>query len=215
MHGRYFWHVFILIIALTLITFLFFAFSVKVKNSINYTDKTVVTAPLVTTADPSIGPATAPVTLVDYGDYECPSCATIESTLNALKSSYGDSLRLVWKDLPNDSIHHEATNAAVAARCAGKQGKFWEYHALLMANQSQLGSGLYTELATQLKLNTGSFASCVTNKDTLPLVQRTYDEGIALGIPSTPSIWLNGVRFNGNPDAATLKRAIDLLVPKK
>jgi len=212
---RYFWHIFALIVALALITILFFAFSVNVKNSVSYTNQVKITVPQVTTADPSVGPVTAPVTLIDYGDYQCPSCAQIESTLSALKTAYGDKLRIVWKDLPNSSTHSEAINAAVAARCAGVQGKFWDYHSLLMANQAQLGNALYTALAAQLKLNTNSFSNCLTKQDTLPLVQRTYDEAVALQIPATPSIWLNGVRYVDSLDTPSLKHSIDALLPTK
>lgn len=209
---RYFWQIFSFIVVLALITFLFFAFSVKVKNAINYTDKVNITAPEVTIADPTLGPADAPVTLIVFGDYECRTCSRLEGTLADLRTAYGDKLRIVWKDLPNSSAHSEAVNAAVAARCAGLQGKFWEYHSFIMANQDSLGSALYTALASDLKLKTTSFASCLTNQDTLPLVERTYEEGLALQIAATPSLWLYGAPYTGTIDIASLKHAIDLLL---
>jgi protein-disulfide isomerase len=207
---KYFWHIFALIIGVTAVTFLFFALSVRVKNNVNFTGGTATkSAPEITSADPSIGPLNAAVTIVDYGDYQCPACADLEANLKTLQGTYGTSLRIVWKDMPNSSSHPEAINAAVAARCAEKQKQFWGYHALLMANQSLLGHDFYLDAASTLKLKASTFSQCLTNQDTLPLVQRGYDEGIALQITATPTIFINNERYTGDLSLADLKHSVE------
>jgi len=206
---KYFWQFFAVIIGITLVIFLFFVLSVKTKNSITYTNQKIITSPEITSADPQLGPANAKVTLVAYEDFQCETCATFEGVLNTLRTNYGTDLRVVWKDMPNSSTHKEAVPAAIAARCAGKQNKFWEFHNVLMANQPLLSTDFYTATAANLKLKANAFAQCLTNQDTLPLVQRGYDEGIALQISSTPTVFINGTRYTGNLTLAELSRNID------
>jgi len=85
--------------------------------------------------DPSIGPASAPVTLIEFSDFQCPFCQRVAPTLKQVKQKYGDKVRVVWKDFPLTQIHPQAFKASEAAHCAAEQGKFWEYHDRLFANQ--------------------------------------------------------------------------------
>jgi protein-disulfide isomerase len=204
---RYFWHFFIAIVTLGGIVLLFFAFSLRVKNNITFTDD-AVTQPTITIADPILGPADAPVTIVNFGDYQCEGCRELEQTLANLVVAFPGKIRIVWKDMPNESKHPEAITAAIAARCAGEQDKFWEYHDLLFANQSLIGAELYTTISTELGLRDRAFAKCLEDKTTAPLVQKTYDEGIALQLTATPTIFLNGERYTGAVDETTLKAII-------
>lgn len=209
---KYFWPILISIVVLTGIVFLFFVFSVRVKDKVKYTDAMEITEPEVTIADPSRGPVDAPVTIINYGDYECAACARLETTLSELEAEYGDSLRIVWKDMPNTSQHRNALSAAVAARCAGEQKKFWEYHEILMTNQNMLGTELYLSAAQETGLRERAFVRCVDNESTLPLVQRTYDEGVALDITATPTLFINGERYTGGVTTSELRRLIDSLI---
>ena len=84
------------------------------------------------------GPETAPITIVEFSDFQCPFCARVEPTLKQIQDTYKDNVRIVWKHLPL-SIHKEAAGAALAAEAAAKQGKFWEFHDVLFANQKKLG----------------------------------------------------------------------------
>lgn len=206
---RYFWHFLTVAGLLTVMIVLFFSFSLSTKNRITFTDDAKLSVPIITIADPALGPATAPITLVNFGDYQCKGCADLENSLIALKAEYGDTLRIVWKDMPNTSQHSEAMNAAVAAQCAGEQDKFWEYHTLLMINQPLLGPELYTQIATELELKDKPFARCLENQSTLPLVQRGFDEGVALGITTTPTLFINGERYTGAMTTSELRRIID------
>ncbi len=208
---RYFWHAIIAITLLAAAMFAFFFLSIQTKNHISYTDELpTLSAPEVTIADPSLGPATARVTIVDFGDYACPSCKSVDSTLTELSNIYPNDLRIIWKDMPNTSAHPEALNAAMAARCAAKQDSsiFFLYHDNLFANQGSLGTELYSTLATQLGLKAETLTNCLTKQDTLPLVQRTYEEGLALKISATPTIFINGARFTGTLAKSDINAAI-------
>lgn len=209
---KYFWQAFAVLAGITLVTFVFFAVSVPVKNRITYTDTNAPTVPEITIADPQLGPQNAPVTIVNYGDYQCQACGMFESTLTDLRSDYGDKLRIVWKDLPNSGAHPEAVPAAIAARCGEKQKKFWPFHDALMKNQALLGPALYTKIATDLKLNTNKFNRCLTNQETLPLVERGYAEGTALLINTTPTIYINNVRYSGDLTTNALRSTIDAIL---
>lgn len=209
---RYFWHFLVGASVIVVFIILFFSFSLGVKDKISFTDNVTLTEPTITIADPSLGSATAPVTIVNFGDYQCESCAQLEMSLVALRAEYTDSLRIVWKDMPNTSQHEEALNAAVAAHCAGEQKSFWEYHTLLMANQASLGPELYSEIATELGLNSRAFARCSEDQNTLPLVQRGFDEGLALGIAATPTLFVNDERYTGAMSTTEIRRLIDKII---
>ena len=209
---RYFWHFLIAATVIVVFIVLFFSLSLGTKDKITFTDQSSITTPTVTIADPSQGPNTAPVTIVNYGDYQCQNCAELDMSLVALRAEYPDALRVVWKDMPNTSQHKEALNAAVAAHCAGEQDKFWEYHSLLMINQTILGPELYTQIATELNLKDRPFARCLEDQSTMPLVQRGFDEGISLGITATPTLYINGERYTGSMKTSDLRRIIDNLI---
>jgi protein-disulfide isomerase len=209
---RYFWH--FLIAATIIVTFivLFFVYSLSVKDEITFTDDSGLTEPTITIADPMLGSATAPVTIVNFGDYQCQGCGDLENSLIALRAEYTDSVRIVWKDMPNPTQHNQAVNAAVAAHCAGEQDQFWEYHSLLMANQDLLGPELYTEIATELELKDRPFTRCLEDQSTLPLVQRGLDEGLALGITATPTLYINGERYTGAMTTTDIRRIIEDII---
>ncbi len=209
---RYFWHFLIAATVIVVFIVLFFSLSLGTKDKITFTDQSSITTPTVTIADPSQGPNAAPVTIVNYGDYQCQNCAELDMSLVALRAEYPDALRVVWKDMPNTSQHKEALNAAVAAHCAGEQDEFWEYHSLLMINQTILGPELYTQIATELNLKDRPFARCLEDQNTMPLVQRGFDEGISLGITATPTLYINGERYTGSMKTSDLRRIIDNLI---
>lgn len=196
--------------------FAFFGASLPFGNKIEYTDKIIPTEPTITFVDPSVGKTDAKATVVLFGDYGCSTCATLDGTLiSLLADDFPNDLRLVWKDIPNTTQNMESFNAAVAARCAGDQGKFWEYNALLMTNQNSLSAELYNTLAIQLALKSSQFASCMVDQAPAPIIQRTYEEGIALGISATPTIFINGTRYTGAIDKGTLKTMIRQILAQK
>lgn len=153
-------------------------------------------APQVSIIDPKRGAQKSRVQIVEFGDYQCEYCRQMEDTLNAALRTY-PSLTLVWKDLPNVEAHPEAKNAALAARCAGKQGKFWEYHDALYANQTILNTELYPKLAQQLGLSTQNFQNCMDSQEMNPYLVRNVEEAQALGVDGTPYFFIGDVRISG------------------
>jgi protein-disulfide isomerase len=205
-HMRYFWHFVIAISVIGFIFFVFFASSLRFGNSITYTDQKTITTPTVTFIDPILGKNDAAVTMVVFGDYECTACQDLDrTTLDLIADDFPNDLRIVWKDMPNTSQHPESLNAAIAARCAHDQGKFWEYHTALMETTAPFAADLYTTLAANLNLKERSFSSCIAEQTPAPIIQGTYEEGLALGVASTPTVFINGERYTGALDKGTLK----------
>lgn len=154
-------------------------------------------APVIDFANPSIGPADAPLTIIIYSDYMCGACATMQASLVETLPDFSEEIRLVWKDLPNTGLHPRSAEAAVAARCAADQDAFWEYHDLLFARQNSAQSGYFTLLAEELGLEIGQFSECLDTQRTLPLVERDAKEAVALGIDATPYMFVGGRRISG------------------
>lgn len=152
--------------------------------------------PTITIIDPVRGPKDAPITIVEFGDYLCDFCRQMEPTVREVLATYPTSVRLVWKDFPNDAFHPGATNAAEAARCAGAQGKYWAYHDLLLA---QTGYGIipHADLATAADLETTAFNECLAAGFMKPVVEHTSREAQGLGLTGAPSFFINGVPFDG------------------
>lgn len=150
----------------------------------------------ITTADqPSLGNASAPVTIIEFTDYQCPSCAATQPTLERLVKEYGDKVRLVVRDFPL-SQHAEAFKAAEGAEAAREQGKYWEYVAILMRNQSALGVGKLKDYASELALDRGRFDAALDSGSLEERVQRDLEDGIRLGINATPTVFINGRRVS-------------------
>jgi protein-disulfide isomerase len=141
--------------------------------------------------DPSRGFASAPIQLVEFSDFECPYCKQLEPVLTRLRDKYGDRLRLVWKDFPLP-IHSQARGAAEAARCAGDQGRFWEYHDLLFANHQSLAPDDLKRHAATMKLDLGQFAACLERGRHRAEVTADLEEGTRQGIQATPTVFING-----------------------
>jgi len=148
----------------------------------------------ISTADqPSLGSVVAPVTIVAFTDYQCPSCAAIHPALERLVKEYGDKVRLVTRDFPLTQ-HAEAFKAAEAAEAAREQGRYWEYAQLLMRNQSALSVDKLKAYASELALDRTRFDSALDSGKFAELVQRDIEEGMKLGINATPTVFINGRR---------------------
>jgi protein-disulfide isomerase len=145
---------------------------------------------------PVRGPAGAPLMLVEYADYECPYCQQVQPTIDQLELAFKGKVAFAYKDLPLP-MHPHAQKAAEASRCAGLQGKYWEYHDLLSKTKrldvSQLKAG-----ARQLGLETGAFDKCLDSGERAAAIKSSQDEAQKLGLQGTPSFFLNGRFFSGN-----------------
>lgn len=142
------------------------------------------------------GPATAPVTIVEFEDFHCPFCKRVQSTIAEIKSRYGDKVRLVHRDLPLDRLHPQARQAHEAARCANDQGKFWAYQDLLYANSPVSPADLKT-YARQAGIDLAAFDKCVSSKTYKTMVQNDVDDAGRLGVSSTPTFFINGRQLVG------------------
>ncbi len=165
------------------------------------------TAPEITFVDPSRGGSPGSPAVVVFGDYQCPFCGQLEKELAVVRERRPD-VRIVWKNLPIRSQHPQAETAAEAALCAGKQGKFWEMHDALFATGVPGAADLYGPLIASVGLDAAAFNACLTNGATLPLVNRTVDEAVALGIDGIPYIFAGTERFSGFVAADALLSAL-------
>lgn len=159
--------------------------------------------------DPVLGPASAPVTIVELADFQCPYCRDMVSTLRDLRARYGDRIRLVWKDLPLARLHPQAVQSAEAARCAHEQGKFWEYHDVLFANQRALQLQSLKQHAINLGLDVPRFAACVDSSKYGKQVRDAVGVATRLGLSSTPSLLINGRLISGVQPVETLAAVVE------
>ena len=159
--------------------------------------------------DPVLGSASAPVTVVEFSDFQCPFCKQVMPTLKKLREAYGDRMRIVWKDFPLTSIHPQAFKAAEAAHCAREQGKFWEYHDRLFENQQALESDSLKKYASDAGLDAGKFNACLDAAKYAERVQAQMGVGTALGVSSTPSVFINGRMVSGAQPYETFTAIID------
>jgi protein-disulfide isomerase len=158
---------------------------------------------------PSKGPESAPVTIVEFSDFQCPFCARVVLTLKEIERTYKGSVRIVWKHLPLSSIHNDAVGAALAAEAAGRQGKFWEFHDKLFADQGKLGYDDLLQHARDLQLDMGRFQADVLNAVEKKKIEADVQEAGALGVVSTPSTFINGRPLIGAQPFGTFAKIID------
>lgn len=158
---------------------------------------------------PIRGAADAPVTVVEFSDFECPFCKQTHPTLKQLLERYPGKVRLAYRDFPLDSIHPQARRAAEAARCAQDQGKFWEYHDLLFTQSPQLAPEDLRRYAGQVGLDVTKFDSCLATGVHKAAVQRDLDEGNRLGITGTPAFFVNGRTLTGAQPLEAFTRLIE------
>jgi protein-disulfide isomerase len=140
---------------------------------------------------PVMGPADAPVTIVEWSDYQCPFCKRAHPTVEQVLSEYKDKVRFIYLDYPLP-FHQMAMPAAEAVHCAEDQGKFWEYHTNLFVAPGDLSPADLTKRATDLGLDTTAFNACTAANKHEALIKSNYEDGAALGVTGTPAFFING-----------------------
>lgn len=152
----------------------------------------------VSADEPAWGPADAGIVIIEYSDFQCPYCKMFtDNTYARLRQMYGDQVRFVYRDFPLDSIHPRARPAAEAAQCAHEQGKFWEYHDLLFANQQALETDDLKRYAQQLSLDMEQFNQCVDTRKYQASVEADVQAGLRQNVTGTPTFFINGQALVG------------------
>jgi protein-disulfide isomerase len=160
------------------------------------------------------GPETAPITIVEFSEFECPFCARVEPTLKQIRDTYQDHVRIVWKHLPLP-IHKNAVGASVAAEAAGQQGKFWEFHDRLFADQTKLGPDDLKQHAKELQLDMSRFETDLLDGEHQKRIDADVAEAKALEILGTPGTFINGRFVAGAQPFDVFAKIIDEELTKK
>jgi protein-disulfide isomerase len=158
---------------------------------------------------PAKGPADAPVTIVEFSDFECPYCSRVLPSIKQAVETYGDKVRVVFRQFPLNSIHPRAQKAAEAALCAADQEKFWEMHDAMFADQKSLGVDQLKAKAAQLGLDSEAFNSCLDGSKNAERVAADVQEGVAAGVTGTPAMFVNGRFVNGAVPFEQLSEILD------
>lgn len=162
----------------------------------------------IPTDGPSKGNPNAPITIVEFADFECPFCANAQETVDRILETYGEDVRYVFRDFPMP-FHRFAAKAAEAAHCAGEQGKYWEMHAVLFKNSEALTISDLKTYATQIKLDSSKFNTCLDTSSTAPLVNESLALVTKLGIRGSPTFFINGRQISGAQPFERFKEIID------
>jgi protein-disulfide isomerase len=166
----------------------------------------------VSSKDHRQGDPAAPCTLVEYGDYQCPSCGQAYPIVKRVQKHFGKRLSFVFRNFPLSQMHPHAEGAAETAEFAAAHDKFWQMHDLLYENQDRLGNELFTELARELDIAPAQLIEALETKEFQARVRADFSGGVRSGVNGTPTFFINGVRHDGSYDFASLVEAIDLVL---
>ncbi len=158
---------------------------------------------------PSQGPDDAPITIIEFSDFQCPYCQRVVPTLHQIVEKYPDQVRIVFRHLPLDGIHDRARPAAEASACAHQQDKFWAFHDILFENNQALSDQDFAKYAGEAGLDVAAFEKCVTDREFQVAVQNDAEEANALGLRGTPAFFVNGISMRGAKPIEEFIRVID------
>jgi protein-disulfide isomerase len=158
---------------------------------------------------PARGPATAPVTIVEFSDFECPFCGRLFPTLKAVENIYLDRVRIVYRQFPLRRIHPLAQKAAEASLCANEQGRFWEMHDSLFGDQEHLTVDALKARAVELKLDTAAFNACLDSGKKVAAIDKDIADGAKAGVTGTPTMFINGRMMVGAQPYAQIQAVIE------
>lgn len=161
--------------------------------------------------NPALGPEEAPITIIAFSDFQCPYCASANQLIKEIMQEYPDQIRYVHRDFPLEEIHPDAFNAALAARCAGEQGKYWEMNDVLFSNQEDLSIENLNKQAEILNLEMDQFNNCLTTRKYENKILIDVQAGKEYGVSGTPTIFVNGYHVNGADREAIMQIIEDIL----
>jgi len=158
---------------------------------------------------PALGPANAPITIIEFSDYQCPYCRLWHQTVyDRLLASYPGKIRFVYRDYPLPG-HPEALPAAEAAQCAGEQNDYFKYHDALFTQAHGLGTNAYDQYALELGLDVNAFSQCLSSGRTAAAINDEVTYATSLGVSSTPTFFINGITVVGAEPYETFQQIID------
>jgi protein-disulfide isomerase len=172
-------------------------------------DKSPTLTQPVSANDHVEGSADAPLTLVEYGDYQCPYCGAAYPVVKRLQKTLGEKLRFVFRNLPLTQAHPYALIAAEAAEAAALQGKFWQMHDLLFEQQALLKPEIISLWAQEIRLDLEKFGNDINREDVENRIKEDRQSGIRSGVNGTPTFFINGTRYDGAPDYDSMLAALE------
>ncbi len=158
---------------------------------------------------PTLGPASAPITIVEFSDFECPYCGGLFPTLKEIETKYADKIRVVYRQYPLTSLHPHAQKAAEASLCADEQKRFWDFHDSLFGNQQDLTVDSLKRRAVELKLDAPAFNTCLDSGKHAETIKKDIVEGSRAGVSGTPAIFINGRLLSGNQPYTSIAQVIE------
>jgi protein-disulfide isomerase len=174
--------------------------------------KVYLTPPIVDVSAegaPFKGPVDAPITIVEFSDFQCSYCKRVINVLDQVLERYPDKVKLAFRDFPIVNIHPHAQKAAEAAHCAAEQGKFWEFHDLLFEKQDAIPTTNFADHAKALGLEVIAFQACMDSRKHQEKVERNYAAGVKAGVSGTPAFFINGRLLSGAQPLEAFKAVID------
>lgn len=169
----------------------------------------------VTERDHYQGQLTAPIQLVEYGDYQCPYCGSAYLVLKDIQNEFADQLCFIFRNFPLSQLHEHALSAALVAEFAARHNQFWPVHDMLFENQNYLGLPLYTQIAKQFGFNEQELMQALENRTDEPRVLEDFNGGVRSGVNGTPTLFINGVRYNQGVEYDSLKMTLDAVLLQK
>jgi protein-disulfide isomerase len=182
------------------------------RAGVGYNPNTKLTLPVDSKRDHCTGSDAAPVTLLEYGDFECPYCGRAYAIVKSVQDYFGDQMRFAFRHFPLTQVHPHAQHAAEAAEVAGAQGMFWEMHDLLYENQEALDDPSLREYAAFLELDIERFDIEMATHVHARRVREDFMSGIRSGVNGTPTFFLNGTRYDGSWELDGLVASIGELI---
>jgi protein-disulfide isomerase len=162
-----------------------------------------------TAGRPSQGPADAPVTIVEFADFQCPYCGGLSPTLRKIQEDYKDRLRVVYLQFPLADVHPDAERAAEASLCAYEQHKFWELHDAMFSDQKNLGIEELKRKASELSMDVAAFTACLNDGRYFPEIRADVNEGVKAGVEGTPAMFINGRFLIGNLPYSEIQKVVE------
>ncbi len=184
------------------------AFYDKLRAKHSVTDQLAPYRVSVAATGPAKGRADAPITIIEFADFQCPYCGQVEATVRSVVASHSDAVRLVFRNLPLPTLHPNAMAAALAGVCADRQGKFWAMHDAMFDDQNALGEAGLKATAQRLGLDTNNFSACLSDPNSKAAVESDTHAADELNLNGTPYFFINGRPIFGNVPAEQIESII-------